>query len=489
MPKLTLNGLGQHEESESDMSEDSLYKSLVTRGDLLKKGCYPEGCYPDDRVTQWADQFYGTPFHVEALKLLKEKSQCEADFEQAMKGEKTWREQEDMPRTERQQYRNERAKLRDTWEKKRHGIIQRQTALEVKLVDHRIAESERQAAAMGKSLDTDDDLEKAGEGSGKAIYAHHGRMTAAHKLKSDLHHKRALEHTDVRRAAMHMKLAAMHREASESHGKAREDVKHSKDANKKTSDVEESHKKMAERFKKACMKKSLSEDDMDDLSKAGGEGSRGGTVIGHTAGGKPIYASKHASEHLTAGMKQKLRDHVSKTAYHAKKADESKHPVQRHKDAAQAHNTAAKAISLGWDNHKMFSKIAGEESSSIRQQIGLDHIPEAAGFPAPPKPPHVHHDKRFRKSAEPFDHRVEGLPFNLATEPVVDDMSKAYTHGQTSFGAGELIDEMADIRQAGANGGMPAEDVKEAREKIYSEPETCVTDEIRALNSPFGRSY
>lgn len=91
----------------------------------------------------------------------------------------------------------------------------------------------------------------------------------------------------------------------------------------------------------AVASKSLAEWTEDAVSKAKdgpkkGEGSRGGTVIGHTPSGRAIYAPKHAA---TEGM-----SHPEAGMWHEQKAREHKgHAKEAHKAAGHL-TTAIKSV-------------------------------------------------------------------------------------------------------------------------------------------------
>lgn len=61
-------------------------------------------------------------------------------------------------------------------------------------------------------------------------------------------------------------------------------------------------------------------EEMDNLEKGGGEGSRGGKVIGHTKSGKPIYDSSGHKEHKNFSH----QDHTDAAEHHDKLWEEAK---------------------------------------------------------------------------------------------------------------------------------------------------------------------
>lgn len=100
----------------------------------------------------------------------------------------------------------------------------------------------------------------------------------------------------------------------------------------------------------------------DYLAKAGGEGSRGGKIIGHTRSG-PVYAARHASHASYAGFSSK--DHGKAGELHGKMASkhrqyalDSKGPDAHHHFDMEAHHSSIS------DAH--FSK----ESSATKKSFG-----------------------------------------------------------------------------------------------------------------------
>jgi hypothetical protein len=132
----------------------------------------------------------------------------------------------------------------------------------------------------------EDDLEKGGEGSkggkvightksGKAIYLNHAH--SSHKdFTHEEHAEAAVKHGRLGDAATEMKPMLQH---------ARAAIKHW-----------EQHYEKGGKFKTADSKKLEAEQAKDDVKKSedndiekGGEGSKGGKIIGHTKSGKAIY--------------------------------------------------------------------------------------------------------------------------------------------------------------------------------------------------------
>jgi hypothetical protein len=190
---------------------------------------------------------------------------------------------------------------------------------------------------------------------------------------------------------------------------------------------------------------------------------------------RPVPTLPSRDDHEPAGQVDYHKKHAE---YHKHRAEAADDPDKQkaHKKAARAHSAAAREHKRGEHGSYQIKRAAAHNATDEAEWISKSQKDDDMS--------------KAGEGSRSFDHVVEGLPFSISEGPM-DDMhkSEAYTHGQTSFGAGELLDEMADIRQMGANGGMPDEDLKKLRERIYSEPETCVTDAIRDSNNPYGNSY
>ena len=97
--------------------------------------------------------------------------------------------------------------------------------------------------------------------------------------------------------------------------------------------------------------------DEDDLEK-GGEGSKGGNVIGHTKSGKPIYNSfSHeghdkftTQDHKDAAIKHAGLEHIA--SYKGKKMKENYHNTESHKHSEAARNSEAHSYQNDPENYK-----------------------------------------------------------------------------------------------------------------------------------------
>ena len=216
-------------------------------------------------------------------------------------------------------------------------------------------------------------LEKAGEGSkggkvightksGKPVYAEHGPQHPDYKgfTAEDHHdaykaHARAGKELDPKHP-----MWAKHDRASQEHLDTHTDMKltgeaaraykkHEKEGkgsvteaarhayqhyNKLSSRLTEDQKKVVtdglrEKVSKATEAYALLGLELLELSKAGGEGSRGGRVIGHTKSGKPIYQDKQPKDYKNFSA----QDHLD--AYHAHREQQEHHYAQKNIKANQ----------------------------------------------------------------------------------------------------------------------------------------------------------
>ena len=100
---------------------------------------------------------------------------------------------------------------------------------------------------------------------------------------------------------------------------------------------------------------------------AGGEGSRGGKIIGHTSSGKPIYASHNHPTH----KEFKSEDHYEAAKAHQKKAEKFNQHMKQlnteeaHKKEIAAHKAAG---GEGSGKSKILSKISKLRSQRDKHQ-------------------------------------------------------------------------------------------------------------------------
>lgn len=120
----------------------------------------------------------------------------------------------------------------------------------------------------------------------------------------------------------------------------------------------------------------------DEIEK-GGEGSRGGSVIGHTKSGKPIYASQNAkaeknytsadhddaayahldkhTEHNKLSLKHK--DDKNKSDFHSGKAEIHDNEYKRHM-SSKAYKKLNENLEKGEDDKKSVSEEESEHSGT-----------------------------------------------------------------------------------------------------------------------------
>lgn len=391
--------------------EKSMKKSfdeLVNHGEqLLKSGkALCKGMY-GGRITEWADQFYGTPIYADALQCLKDRTKCEKDMDAVRASHKDWRELEEMPKSEREATRKKQAQEMQSHYKKREKIDKRMLELEEKLLDHKISEAKAGNPALGKSLS-------------KAV---------------------------------------------------------------------------------------------------GGEGARGGHVIGHTAKGKPIYAKHDIGHHeemiahhkKMARKKGMSKDSRSDHRYAAKQHEEAKGMQERLKVARErgeagaekfaqtVHETSRDANFSSAQAHGKSWKEATEVATGGMKEAmkkSMDNKPVTESLPevqTPPEPSEA--DQQVERFIDRDDIIAEGLPFSLRSglsgnEP----MSKANdSPGRlldpvpgASYSSFDLnIIGVGDMNQVDGNGGP---DEKKNPGQKYKEPEDVVTTNIPNSPMVFGRS-
>lgn len=132
------------------------FGELVSHGEQLLKGgsTLQKGLY-GGRVTEWADEFYGTPLYADALQCLKDRANCEKEMDAVRASQKDWRELEEMPKTEREATRKKQAQEMQSHYKRREKIGKKMLELEEKLLDHKIEEAKPASGkSMSKSMDS-----------------------------------------------------------------------------------------------------------------------------------------------------------------------------------------------------------------------------------------------------------------------------------------------------------------------------------------------
>jgi hypothetical protein len=378
---------------------DELRKSLLSYSDL-RKGLY------GGRVGEWADQFMGTPLYAEALQCLKDRTKCQKELQAVRAKHKDWNELQEMPKSKREKVREKQRKQLEPHYKKQEAFSAKVSALEEKLLDHKLEEAKEMGKSWTASPIPFDNLAKAGEGSrggkivghtaaGKPIYDHkeaskyHWNAMHNHPKGSDAeqaHYEAAHAHETVhmtgnrfgdearlkKRARDKSKHAASFGEPSEE--QARTNVKDRYSEAKKATPIniptmKGGGCKKATPINIPTMKgegcrKSLVERGLEQLFKAKkaagqtsfsgmggkGEGTRGGKIIGHTRGGHPIYASQSKSDQKARrGLEEATR---SKGTY------PNEHLIDYHERRAKQHRRHA-----GNNNLTSFQQAAHKRAS------------------------------------------------------------------------------------------------------------------------------
>lgn len=232
--------------------DKKMAKSLILRSTGLEKSEIPMHSerklkneltkslwgYRGQDVDGWAGQFYGAQaLRVQALQCIKDQIECRRKREAFDAKGKDWDEVQELPKSKREAYREQRRKEREPLEKENEAIIARMRVLEEKLIDYKLTEakamqdvskSEKTIRERGEAL-----MKAQGEGSrggkvightvgGKAIYEHHkaaeyhgdkGRVLSTlggmdNTTHPHLKHGKAWEHA-----------GKLHSEASNLHGR------------------------------------------------------------------------------------------------------------------------------------------------------------------------------------------------------------------------------------------------------------------------------
>ena len=117
---------------------DDLHKSL--------------GLMYDRDVTSWAGQFAGSPLYEQALTLLKKQLETGRKHELERKAMPTWSEIDEMPKSKRILVRKKQSEVFDRHQKERQAMDIERDQLEMKLIDHKIAQAAKmREAAMAKA--------------------------------------------------------------------------------------------------------------------------------------------------------------------------------------------------------------------------------------------------------------------------------------------------------------------------------------------------
>ena len=104
----------------------------------------------------------------------------------------------------------------------------------------------------------------------------------------------------------------------------------------------------------------------------GGEGSRGGKVIGHTKSGKAIYEnSQHTSKDFTA------EDHSDAMSAHMKAAKEHSDNEKHYTEASKKYEVGKKDFK-GFDHNKRLSELSKEHSKKSQHHSSMAALHQTA---------------------------------------------------------------------------------------------------------------
>lgn len=197
----------------------------------------------------------------------------------------------------------------------------------------------------------------------------------------------------------------------------------------------------------------------DDLEKGGGEGSRGGKIIGHTSGGKPIYDSaKHpehkgfsASDHRDAAL-------AHSAAFKAAKGDEAaqaahKAGFEAHKAAMQKENAADEsAVGKTKSGKRIIAPSSKMVSEHWQASSGPYGKPGAAGTTA--KLIHNHVEKHKGFSAD--DHKEAAAALRTKADEIAADKTKG-KHQSARDDKAKLYRRVAAVHESRAAGDTTTE--------------------------------
>lgn len=123
----------------------------------------------------------------------------------------------------------------------------------------------------------------------------------------------------------------------------------------------------------------------ENIIEKGGEGSKGGKVIGHTKSGKPIYESLDAKHENYKNFTSK--DHKDAALLHARAAGE------HHDESDHLRWFPSEARDKAWDERRSMRDKSDELSESHRESSGASHYEVYEGHKYDGKPDLSHHKK------------------------------------------------------------------------------------------------
>ncbi len=201
--------------------------------------------------------------------------------------------------------------------------------------------------------------------SGKPVYqTAHTEAKKYKKFSKEDHHDAAALHAharpvDVEKIRAHMLHAGKKYEGRE-----------------KLVAHKEKHKLETEKRKEKSMKSV--NDLLDDVIKGGGEGSRGGKVIGHTRSGKPIYESHDHSTH----KKFSKEDHLDAAEHHESHGADALRDKMRRRHGSKKHQAADQKGSHHLKQKMKHLESATGEKSNLGDTAHRGHVIRTGIFDA-----------------------------------------------------------------------------------------------------------
>lgn len=111
-------------------------------------------------ILEWADQFYHTPWHVQALQCIKDKMECSRKQDKLWKEEVPYQDRRKWSGAKRGEYEAKQEKAREKIRKEEDTIRERMDTLESNLIDYRL--DQEKAETKKSAVDELDDFAKAG---------------------------------------------------------------------------------------------------------------------------------------------------------------------------------------------------------------------------------------------------------------------------------------------------------------------------------------
>lgn len=200
-------------------------------------------------------------------------------------------------------------------------------------------------------------------------------------------------------------------------------------------------------------------DQLEQLSKGGGEGSKGGTVIGHTASGKPIYRSSKSTSHF--------------------KAQHEGWSLQDHKDAQDAHAAHMDKVQQLAKPYREAIDMAGADQGKRAEAFKkLDAVKDEHNH-AGSQAKYHDHGKAIRRLQSAARKTTKSLS-TVGLDQLEDHLAKAVTPVGGKTPAGYTVKMVGGKRQYVKEGeARPAADKKQVEKlpslsELQAEPEDTV---------------